>query len=164
MKKSKLMKKISNFFSLPISLTVTLKLSLRSHFSAKKHFFAFCRNFGFNLEISSKHYSQLKKYLKVDPETRSHDILTKTHKKILTIPNLPVLGITLENRMNIFQIVLSSPIHKQEKWYYYMIMAWKKEVLYLENIFKTSKPADTHITVWSLLPVLVLLIHCDNNR
>ena len=74
-------KKFQKFFSLPISLRVTLKLSLRSRFSAKKHFFVFCRNFGFNLEISSHHYSQSKKQVKVDPETRSYDFLTKTCEK-----------------------------------------------------------------------------------
>ena len=34
-------KKVFKFFSLPISLRATLKLSLRSRFSAKKHFFVF---------------------------------------------------------------------------------------------------------------------------
>ena len=58
MKKSKSMKKkFAKFFSLPISLRVTLKLSLRSRFSAKKHFFVFCRKFGFNVEKLSNHYS-----------------------------------------------------------------------------------------------------------
>ena len=95
-------------FSLPISLRVTLKLSLRSRFSAKKHFFAFCRKFGFNLEKSSNHCSQLKKHLKVDPETRSYDILTKTHEKIPTIPNIPEVQTTLENRMNILFIFKSN--------------------------------------------------------
>ena len=74
-------KKFQKIFSLPISLRVTLKLSLRSRFSAKKHFFVFCRNFDFNLGKSSNHYSQLKKHLKVDPETRSYDFLTKTREK-----------------------------------------------------------------------------------
>ena len=50
-------KKFQKNFSLPISLRVTLKLSLRSRFSAKKHFFVFCRKFGFNVEKLSKHYS-----------------------------------------------------------------------------------------------------------
>ena len=44
-------------FSLSAFLRVTLKLSLRSRFSAKKHFFVFCRKIGFNLEKSSKQYS-----------------------------------------------------------------------------------------------------------
>ena len=82
-------KKSFQIFSLPISLRATLKLSLRSRFSAKKYFFAFCRKFGFNIEKLSNHCSQLKKHLKVDPETRSYDILTKTHEKIPTIPNIP---------------------------------------------------------------------------
>merc|ERR1711980_12602 len=93
------MKKISNFFSLPISLRITLKLSLRSRFSAKKYFFVFCQKFCFNLEKLTNHYSQLKKHLKVDPETRSYDFLTRTHEKIPTIPNVPELAITFENRM-----------------------------------------------------------------
>ena len=50
-------------------------------FFSRKHFFVFYRNFGFNLEISSYYYSQLKKHLKVDPETRSYDFLTKTLEK-----------------------------------------------------------------------------------
>ena len=66
---------------------------------AKMNFFVFCRNFGFNLEKLSNHYSQLKKHLKVDPETRSYDFLTKTHEKIPTIPNISKLCITLEKRM-----------------------------------------------------------------
>ena len=92
-------KKFQNFFSLPISLRVTLKLSLRSRFSAKKHFFVFCQNFGFNRKKSSNQYSHLKKQVKVDPGRRSYDFLTKTHEKIPTIPNMPILCITLENRM-----------------------------------------------------------------
>ena len=40
-------------FSLSISLRATLKLCLRKCFSAKNIY----RNFGFNMEISSKHYS-----------------------------------------------------------------------------------------------------------
>ena len=99
MKKSKLMKKILNFFSLPISLRVTLKLSLRSRFSAKKHFFVFCRKFGFNLEKLSKHYSQLEKVVKVDPETRSYDFLTKTHEKNPRSGTVRNLETTLKIRM-----------------------------------------------------------------
>ena len=94
------MKKISIFLSLPISLRVTLKLSLRSRFSAKKYFFVFCQKFCFNVEKLSNHYSQLKKHLKVDPETRSYDFLTRTHEKIPTIPNMTEVQTTLENRMN----------------------------------------------------------------
>ena len=82
MKKSKLIKKkFQKNFSLPISLRVTLKLSLRSRFSAKKYFFVFCRKFAFDLEKMSNHYSQLKKQVKVDSETRSYDFLTKTREK-----------------------------------------------------------------------------------
>ena len=55
--KLKFMKKNSKFCSLPISLRVTLKLSLRSRFSAKKYFFVFCRKFGFNVEKVSNHFS-----------------------------------------------------------------------------------------------------------
>ena len=94
-------KKFQKIFSLPISLRATLKLSLRSRFSAKKHFFVFCRKFGFNVEKLSKHYYCLKKQVKVNPETRSYDFLTKTHEKITTIPNVPILCITLENRMRV---------------------------------------------------------------
>ena len=92
-------KKFQKIFSLPISLRSTLK-SLRSRFSAKKHFFVFCRKFGFKLEKSSNHCSQLKRHLKVDPETRSYDILTKNHEKIPTIPNIREVQTTLEKRMN----------------------------------------------------------------
>ena len=88
-------------FSLPISLRVTLKLSLKSRFSAKKYFFVFCRKFGLRLEKLSNHYSRLKKQVKVDSETRSYDFLTRTHEKIPTIPNMTEVQTTLENRMNI---------------------------------------------------------------
>ena len=63
------------------------------------HFFVFCRNFGFNVEKMSNHYSQLKKHLKVDPETRSYDFLTKTHEKNPMSRNIPDLAVTLENAM-----------------------------------------------------------------
>ena len=92
-------KKIQKFFSLPISLRVTVKLSLRSNFSAKKHFFVFCRKFGFNLEKLSNQYSQLKKQVKVDLETRSYDFLTKTCEKTLMLPNIRKLEVTLGLRM-----------------------------------------------------------------
>ena len=62
MKKSKLMKKIQNFF-------------LTNFFNV------FCRKFGFNFEKLSNHYSQLKKHAKVDPETRSYRFLTETREK-----------------------------------------------------------------------------------
>ena len=107
MKKSKLMKKkISKFFSLPISLRVTLKLSLRSRFSAKKHFFVFCRKFGFNLEKLSNHYSQLKKQVKVDSETRSYDFLTKTREKNPMSRNITDLGTTSEYAMIALKFLL----------------------------------------------------------
>ena len=93
-------KKFQNFFSLPISLRITLKLSLRSRFSAKKHFFVSCRKFGFNLEKLSNHYSQLEKQVKVDPETRSYDFLTKTREKNPMLGNVRKLEVTLGLRMN----------------------------------------------------------------
>ena len=95
-------KKVSKFFSLPISLRVTLKLSLRSRFSAKKHFFVFCRKYGFNLEKLSNHYSQLKKQVKVDSETRSYDFLTKTREKNPMSRNITDLGTTSEYAMNCY--------------------------------------------------------------
>ena len=88
-------------FSLPISLRFTLKRSLRTRFLAKKHFFVFYRNISSNLEISSYHYSQLKKHLKVDPETRSYDFLTKTHEKNPMSRNILISYITLENGLNV---------------------------------------------------------------
>ena len=94
------MKKLSKNFSLPISLRVTLKLSLRSRFSAKKHFFVFCRKFGFNLEKLPNHCSQLKKQVKVDTETRSYDFLTTTREKNPMSRNIRDLAVTLQNAMN----------------------------------------------------------------
>ena len=82
----------------------TLKRSLRTSFSAEKRFFVFYRNFGFNLEIFSNHYSQLKKHLKVDPETRSYDFLTKTREKNPMYRNIRDLGARLENAMIIFHL------------------------------------------------------------
>ena len=93
-------KKVFKFFSLPISLRATLKLSLRSRFSAKKHFFVFYRNFCFNLEIISNQYPQLKREVKVDPETRSYRFPTKTHEKIPRSPIIRNTEISLEIRMN----------------------------------------------------------------
>ena len=87
-------KKFQKVFSLPISLRVTLKLSLRSRFSAKKHFFVFCRKFGFNIEKLSNHYSQLKKQVKIDPETRSYDFLTKIREKNQMSRNISDLATT----------------------------------------------------------------------
>ena len=76
---------VKNFFKIIFFLTDFLQnyfkaLPEKLIFS-KKHLFVFYRNFGFNLKISSNHYSQLKKHLKFDPETRSYDFLTKTHEK-----------------------------------------------------------------------------------
>ena len=93
------MKKFSKKFFLTNLLRATLKRSLRTCFSAKKHFFVFYRNFGFNLEILSNHYSQLKKHLKLDPETRSYDFLTKTREKDPMFLNVQDLVVTLENAM-----------------------------------------------------------------
>ena len=118
MKKSKSMKKkIENVFSLPISLRVTLKLSLRSRFPAKKHFFVFSWNFGFRLEKLSNQYSQLKKYVKFDPETRSYDFLTKTREKNPMSPNILILGMTLGFSLNCFkfQIELEFRILRHEQ-------------------------------------------------
>jgi len=42
----------------------------------------------------------VKKEVRVDPETRSYDNLTKTHQKIPTIPNMAKVGTTLGNGMN----------------------------------------------------------------
>ena len=92
-------KKVFKFFSLPISLRVTLKLSLRSRFSAEKHLFVFCQKFGFNLEKLSNHYSQLKKQVKVDPETRSYDFLTETREQNPMLRNVRKLEVTLDLRM-----------------------------------------------------------------
>ena len=72
-------------------------------FFSKKHFFVFYRNFGFNLEILSNHYSQLKKHLKLDPETRSYDFLTKTREKNPMSLNVQDLGVTLENAVIIIE-------------------------------------------------------------
>ena len=41
----------------------------------------------------------MKKQVKVDPETRSYDILTKTREKIPIIPNIAEVQTTLEIRM-----------------------------------------------------------------
>ena len=75
------------------------KALLENTFFSKKRFFVFYRNFGFNLEKSSYHYSQLKKHLKVDPETRSYDFLMKTHEKNPMCQNYADLGTILEYAM-----------------------------------------------------------------
>ena len=94
MKKSKSMKKIK-FFFLTNFLRGYFKAFPEKPFFSKKHFFVFYRNFGFNLEKSSNQYSQLKKQVKVDPETRSYDFLTKTREKNPRSPNILILGMTL---------------------------------------------------------------------
>ena len=93
-------KKISNFFFLTNFLKGYFKAFPEKPFFSKKHFFVFCRNFGFNLEQSSNQYSQLKKQVKVDPETRSYDFLTKTHEKNPMLWNVRKLEVTLGLRMN----------------------------------------------------------------
>ena len=93
-------KKFQRKFFLTNFLKGYFKALPENTFFSKKHFFVFYRNFGFNLEISSYHYSQLKKHLKVDPETRSYDFLTKTHEKNPMYRNIPDLGTRLEKAMN----------------------------------------------------------------
>ena len=95
MKKSKLMKKKFNNFFLTNFLKGDFKAFPEKPFFSKKYFFIFCRKFGFNIEKLSNHYSQLKKQLKVDPETRSYDFLTKTREKNPMSGNILILGMTL---------------------------------------------------------------------
>ena len=74
-----------------------------------------------------KPVSQLKKQVKVDPETRSYDIRTKTQQKIPTIPNMAILWTTLGNGMNGKFIMFLLNIHIS--WYLYEIDdldLWKK--------------------------------------
>ena len=92
-------KNFNFFFSLPISLRVTLKLSLRSSFSAKKTLFCFLSKIRFLPWKLSNQYFQLKKQVKVDPETRSYDFLTKTREKNPMCRNIRDLGVTLQNAM-----------------------------------------------------------------
>ena len=99
MKKSKSTKKFQNYFFLTNFLKRYFKAFPEKLFFSKKHIFVFYRNFEFNLEISSDHYSWLKEYLKVDPKTRFYDILTKIHQKVPTIPNISKVCLTLEKRM-----------------------------------------------------------------
>ena len=65
--------------------------------------------------MSSNHYSKLKKQVKVDPETRSYDFLTKTREKNPMYRNIRDPGVTLENAM-IIKHVKDIPV-------------WQKEVL-----------------------------------
>ena len=94
------MKKIQNYFFLTNFLKAYFKALPEKPFFSKKTLFRFYRNFGFDLEISSYHYSELKKHLKVDPETRSYDFLTKTHEKNPMSGNILISYITLENGLN----------------------------------------------------------------
>ena len=89
-----------NFFFLTNFLKGYFKAFPEKPFFSKKHFFVFCRNFGFNLEISSNHYSRSKKQVKVDPETRSYDFLTKTREKNPMWGNRTDPEVTLEYAMN----------------------------------------------------------------
>ena len=93
------MKKISKFFFLTNFLKGHFKAFPEKQFFSKKHFFVFCRKFGFNLEKLSNHYSQVKKQVKVDLETRSYDFLTKTREKNPMLPNIRKLEVTLGLRM-----------------------------------------------------------------
>ena len=95
MKKSKSMKKFSKQFFLTNFLKGYFKALPEKLFFRKKHFFVFCRKFGFNLEKLSNQYSQLKKQVKVGLETRSYDFLTKTREKNPRSPNILILGMTL---------------------------------------------------------------------
>ena len=70
-------------------------------FSRKKYFLHFCRNFCFNIEISSYHYCRLKKHLKDDPETRSYAFLTKTRQNNPMSGFILISGITSENDLNL---------------------------------------------------------------
>ena len=89
-----------NFFFLTNFLKGYFKAFPEKPFFSKKYFFVFCQKFGSNLEKLSNHYSQLKKQVKVDPETRSYDFLTKTPEKNPMSLNIPDLGPTLEYAMN----------------------------------------------------------------
>ena len=101
-------KKFANFV-LPISSKATLELSLTSRFSIKSTFFDFYQNFGFNFGISSNNYFQLKKQVKIDPETRSYHFLTKTHEKNPRSGTLRDLEVTSEK-----QISWGSSIFKED--------------------------------------------------
>ena len=100
MKRSKLMKKISKLFFLTNFLKGYFKAFPEKPFFNKKHFFVFCRKFGFNVENLSNQYSKLKKQVNVDPETRSYDFLTKTREKNPMCRNMPDRTATLEYAMN----------------------------------------------------------------
>ena len=73
-------KKFKNFF-LTNFLKGYFKAFPEKPFFSKKSLFRFCQKFGFNLEKSSNQYSQLKKQVKVYPETRSYHFLTEIREK-----------------------------------------------------------------------------------
>ena len=95
-------------------------------FFSKKSVFRFCQKFGFIFEKLSNHYSQLKKQVKVDPETRSYDIRAKTQQKIPTIPNMAILWTTLGNGMimkkSIFFSLVIQNIAKKKAHIFEMIV------------------------------------------
>ena len=86
-------------------------------FWSKMHFFVFYRKFGFNLEKSSNHYSQLKKHLKVDPETRSYDFLTKTREKNPMSRNIRILATTLESGLNNNENPFEKPFFQNRQYF-----------------------------------------------
>ena len=98
------MKKIFKFFFLTNFLKGYFKAFLEKPVFSKKTLFRFYRKFGFNLEKLSNHYSQLKKQVKVDPETRSYDFLTKTREKNPMSGNIRILGMTLGFHLIVIEI------------------------------------------------------------
>ena len=89
----------------------------------------------------------MKKQVKVDPETRSYDIRTKTHQKILTIPNMAILWTTLRNGMIIFVLEQNNipgifkfleKKHFGEKIYLSEIPRLFKEYFILKNKYTIS--------------------------
>jgi len=71
-------KKSQNYFFLTNFLKNNFKTFLEKVFFIN----SFYRKSAFNIEISSKQFSWLKKQWKIDPEKRSYDFLTKIHEKI----------------------------------------------------------------------------------
>ena len=94
----------------------------RPSFLSKTHFFAFRRKIGFNLEKMSNHYSQLKKHLKVDPETRSCYFLTKTREKNPMSRNIRILATTSESGLNNL---------KNLEWQFH----YSKAPLHIQNVY-----------------------------
>ena len=123
MKKSKLMKRFQ-FFFLTNFLKGYFKAFLEKPFFSKKHFFV-CRKFGFKFEKLSNHYSQLKKQVKFDPETRSYDFLTKTREKNPMCRNITDLGTISEYAMNVEE--------SYEKMFT-EIKRFKKKIIWTEKI------------------------------